>query len=251
MLLPAVPSTVSYIPPQAPLVNTAMPGSDVARVPYDNVAPTVSNVQIDNNARGNNGYASAAPSNASAEAAGNFELGSPAMRSGGNLGMPTAFLAQLLGQTLSAEIDSVTQSLLVEYEKLVFLSNVKYKPSNAFKPPPAPVSIFDTVLRDTRTQASEPLPVTTNTPVSDETAPVTVVTALPRSGKLSQTDSGEAQLVDDIPADVPADIPATDAPVRPLSDNSLPAANAGFSAYGVTSSRNDAIGNEDTVIDLA
>jgi hypothetical protein len=259
MLLPAVPSTVSYIPPQAPLVNTAMPGSDVARVPYDNVAPTVSNVQIDNNARGNNAYASAASANALAETGGDFELGSPAMRSGSPLGMPTAFLAQLLGQTLSAEMDSVTQSLLVEYEKLVFLSNVKYKPSNAFKPPPAPLSIFDGVLRETRAQASEP-EQNTSLPAPNEAQPLTATTPLQRSGRLAATD-GNAPSIDtaqaDIPSDIPtggipaSDLPVSDIPVRALSDNSRPPANIGLSAYGATSSRNDAIGSEDTVIDLA
>jgi hypothetical protein len=215
-----------------------MPGSDAARVPYDNVAPTVSNVQIDNNARGNNTYASAIAANALAETGSNFELGSPSMRSGSPLGMPTAFLAQLLGQSLSAEMDSITQSLLVEYEKLVFLSNVKYKPSNAFKPPPAPLSIFDGVLRETRAQNRESV---ASEPVPDETQPIAITPALQRSGRLTQASA---------PADIPVDAPA-DIPVRPLSDNSRPPANIGLSAYGATSSRNDAIGSEDTVIDLA
>src|SRR5688500_7077465 len=161
-MLPAVTSNVVYTPPQqAPLVNTVILGSEVTRVPSDNVPPSVSNAQVDNNARGNGTFAAGIPPPDTPETSADIVFNpAPGGRPAPTVNLPTAFLAQLLGQSLPAEIGGSTQTLLIEYEKLIALSNVKYKPSNAFKPPPLPASIFGAILQQEQaTPSREPVQV--------------------------------------------------------------------------------------------
>lgn len=154
-MLPAVASNVVFIPPQqAPLVHTAILGSNVLRVPSDNVPPSVSNAQVENNSKGgaNAFLLPSVDEDAGDGVAPPFSL-PPTSRPSPSIQLPTTFLAQLLGQIGGPGPDSITQGILVEYEKLVALSNVKYKPSNALKPPPDLSGAFDKLLK-----ASAPVP---------------------------------------------------------------------------------------------
>lgn len=129
-----------------PLINTAVPGSAIVHMPYDNVAPSVSSAQTDPNARGNSTpppeeeHAPAAPPPSPFP---NF-LSNPAVSSS----VQATFLAQLISQDASPE----TTGILVQYEKLVAFSNVKYKPSNAMKPAPEPSGVFGKLLQEERAE---------------------------------------------------------------------------------------------------
>lgn len=146
----------NYSQIQVPLVNTAVPGSAVTHVPYDTVAPSVSNAQVDNNASPNN-VQTTAPQPTAQQVAGNGANPSSAsigQQQSQNTGLQTAFLTQLLAQDNSPE----TQTILVQYEKLVALGNVKYKPSNAFKPE-EPSSLFGQILHQEQSAPVEAAPV--------------------------------------------------------------------------------------------
>lgn len=161
-MIPSVTIATSYVPTPPPVVNTTVPGSAILHVPYDNVAPSVSSVQINNNARGNS---TATPSNAPAEELvdNSGEETAPqrnTARSGGPLASAqTTFLAQLAGQDNSPQ----SNVILVQYEKLIAYSNVKYKPSNALKPEAEPAGVFGRILQQEKTgvpvqEASRPAP---------------------------------------------------------------------------------------------
>ena len=166
-MLPIVPTINTYtLPP--PIVNTAIPGTAITHVPYDNVAPSVSNAQVDNNARGNS---TPPPSPADQPAStpqdtvdtATFSNAPNSTSNSLNIGAQASFIAQLAGQDVSPE----TQGVLLQYEKLVTISNVKYKPSNALKPISEPANQFGRIIQSERSvpkivQAvpSEPLPAT-------------------------------------------------------------------------------------------
>jgi hypothetical protein len=135
------------------LVATTLPNSSALRVPYDNVAPSVSSAQLDNNASANRNFTTKTnilpqplPSNGTEEKfsfnqAGNSIYFSP--------GAQTAFLAQLASGDISAEVHGI----FVQYEKLVSYANVKYKPSNAGKPADN-AGLFSTLLQLEKSGAS-------------------------------------------------------------------------------------------------
>lgn len=153
-MLPVTPNVTSYtLPP--PIVNTTVPGTSVAHVPYDNVAPSVSSAQIDNNTRGNsNAPAQSAPPPPPAlttETTGYTPLASFTSAPAAGLGAQATFIAQLAGQDLSPE----SKGVLVEYEKMVANSNVKYMPSEAFKPQMEVNSLFGRILQNEKAQQSQ------------------------------------------------------------------------------------------------
>lgn len=165
-MLPAINAITAYIPPPPTIVATVIPGNNTVRVPADNVSPPVSNVQIDNNARGNN-----VPFANTSSAASTLTLSMPAFSSFTPLfnGTPTTlslsaqttFFAQLMSQDNS----SLTQGMLSEYERIVAMSQVKYKPSNAMMPEPEPMNLFSQILQQEKTvrvaqQFTEPQAVT-------------------------------------------------------------------------------------------
>jgi hypothetical protein len=245
-MLPAVASNVAFIPPQqAPLVNTVILGSEVTRVPSFNVAPSVSNAQVDNNTKGNsNSFARTnTPDISDSDTDKSFSLPS-AVRPAPFIALPTSFLAQLLGQSVG-DADLATQGILVEYEKLVAISNVKYKPSNALKPLPDLSGVFGSLL-------SQP----------DDTAVVTQDVQQPQAAPATNTQISESlQTVPTIttPPQAPVDsisLPlATTQQAEPLTRNSPPA-SPGVSAYIASGQRNDTIGRSnaadtDSVSDLA
>lgn len=243
-MLPAVTSNVAFIPPQqAPLVNTAILGSEATRVPYDNVAPSVSNAQVDNNTKGNSTpFASpAAPAPSSELSASAFALPSAAGTSP-VISLPTNFIAQILGQDISGNLDSVTRGILVAYERLVALSDVKYKPSNALKPSGGPAGAFSELVQQ-------------NPPVQQSAAPVAEIAAEAPSVQNDvpvETAAQTEAIVETISADVPP--PAiTESLPESVQAEALPEAprapvsvSPGVSAYQLTSSRNETITRADT-----
>ncbi len=145
-MLPAV-SSAPVIPPAPVIVATTVPGSNVLRVAPDNVAPNVSAVPVGDNTHRNASAASSTPpaTTTSTMASGFSSLvafldGTPSSLS---LNASTTFMAQLMSQDSSP----YARSVMSEYEKLVALSQVKYKPSNASLPEPEPSSVFSQMLK--------------------------------------------------------------------------------------------------------
>lgn len=134
------------LPQPLTLVATPLPNSNALRVPYDNVAPSVSNAQLDNNASSNRNYlpktesSQTAPLTTSSNE--NFSLAALANSTSFSASAQTTFLAQLASGDFSPE----ARSLFAQYDKLVSYANVKYKPSNAGKPT-EPVSLFGEFLK--------------------------------------------------------------------------------------------------------
>ena len=128
------------------LVATALPNSIALRVPYDNVAPSVSSAQLDNNASGNRNSLpkTEVPQTVASTASANekFFLSSLANSTSFSASAQTTFLAQLASGDISPEV----RSIFAQYDKLVSYANVKYKPSNAGKPS-EPSSLFGAFLK--------------------------------------------------------------------------------------------------------
>lgn len=167
---------------QTPLINTAIPGSEVTRVAYDTVAPSVSGAQVDNNTNGNNAAVIASASQPAAEDAVSDSFPN-FIRPQNAAGAQTSFITQLIAQDSSP----TAQIILVQYEKLVALSNVKYKPSNALKPSIDPAGSFGKLLHDSHAQvepAAAPVQVEQHAASNDnapaaEPTPQPVQTATP------------------------------------------------------------------------
>lgn len=130
------------IQPPPVLVETPVPNATgTLRVLPTNVAPSFSNEQVSNESRGPKNSASRLPA-AQPQAATQPALAqSPPYSNNPALGAPTNFLAQLISQDISPQ----ATIYLAQYEKLVYFSNVKYKPSNAGKP--APQGLFAKFLQ--------------------------------------------------------------------------------------------------------
>lgn len=148
-MLPVVAS-VNAFNFQTPLVNTTTPGTSVTRMPPDNVAPSLSSATVEDDLQG---------ANQQQLAAANANNAKPNVQS--------AFIAQLAGQDDSPE----TQGLLVQYEKQIAISNVKYKPSLAFKPQPEPSSVFGRILQSEKTAPPQPHAEEPPAPETETTAP--------------------------------------------------------------------------------
>jgi hypothetical protein len=177
-MLPVI-NPISSIPLQTPLVATTMSDAIASlRVPPDNVAPSVSPASIDPNASRGNSFtpmpeAAAAPTVATTPSilGGTFLINSGA----GFWASPQAtFLAQVIGQDLTAE----SRVVLVQYERIMRLGDVKYKPSNATLPMPDPAGIFGRLLQEEKSlrvsPPQAPPPAAEEAAVSADTA-----TALP------------------------------------------------------------------------
>lgn len=145
------------IPTTTTLVATPLPNSIALRAPYDNVSPSVSSSQLDNNASGNRDFLPKENSsqNISANsAAENFSVdGSSANSPSYSNNAQTSFLAQLAAGDISPEV----RGLFAQYDRLVSYANVKYKPSNAGKPVD-PVAIFKTLMQMEKEADSHNLP---------------------------------------------------------------------------------------------
>lgn len=232
-MLPFVPNVSNFtLPP--PIVNTTVPGTATVHVPYDNVAPSVSSAQINNNARGNSN--AAAPPPVAPPVTDTPDLPQvtplPSVLTGAPPGVTltaqATFIAQLAGQDTSPE----TQVILVQYEKMVTNSIVKYKPSFAFKPPDEPSSVFGRILLTEKqsTQAPQNIAQSIAKAQSAEIAAVNSVTATAPapSARSAKTTSNVTETDNDVNSVAPAEAPA------PYSAPPPPRAIA---AYQVTASR--------------
>lgn len=139
------------------LVATPLPNSIALRTPYDNVSPSVSSSQLDNNARTNRDFLpkenvpQTVTINSVAE---NFSATAPSTNSPSyTANAQTSFLVQLAAGDISPEV----RGLFAQYDKLVNYANVKYKPSNAGKPVD-PISLFKTLLQMEKESVSYNLP---------------------------------------------------------------------------------------------
>lgn len=157
-MIPVINTAVNIPPAQTVLVATPLPDTNTLRVPFDNVPPSVSNAQINNNARGNGAYAAvesvdyAVPvTSASAPAA------APGQSSIAP-GIPAAFIAQLVGQQMPVALQGALGGVLAEYEKMIVSSFTKYRPSNASLPPPPPSGVYGRILQQERAARVAPAP---------------------------------------------------------------------------------------------
>ena len=142
-----------FFTPQPPaLTATALPNSIALRVPYDNVAPSVSSTQLDNNASSNNSQLpkTTAPQLSAAEEsiAEKFNISVNSNFPSLTANAQTTFFTKLA----SGDISTETHGLFLQYEKLLSYANVKYKPSNAGKPV-EPIGIFGAILQQEKETA--------------------------------------------------------------------------------------------------
>lgn len=172
-MLPLVAN--NSIPTPPPVVNTLLPGTTIAHVPYDNVAPSFSNAEVNNNASNNNTPPSAhetEPVSAISveEAFANYLGGSASPVP--NVNAQATFLAQLIGQDITVPPETV--GILVQYEKLDAYANVKYKPSNATKPESVPAGAFSRILQEGNPLPAVPAPVAApaKAPIIIQLAPI-------------------------------------------------------------------------------
>lgn len=154
-----VSSSVTIPLPSQTLVATPLPDNNTLRVPVDNVAPPVSNAQINNNARGNSSEASAQAEGGSLSVPVSQNSASPIFVPSGasSSSANSSFIAQLVSQEVPQNLQSELQGTLAAYEKLAAISYVKYKPSNAALPQAEPTGVFGRLLQQTRSEPVVPL----------------------------------------------------------------------------------------------
>ncbi|MDX1974629.1 MAG: hypothetical protein SFT92_03020 [Rickettsiales bacterium] len=166
-MLPVVANIVNPTPVQTNLVATPIPDNTALRVPVDNVPPSVSNAQINNNTRGNGNAVVIKAEQATATTTEGDAFIVPTARSlsnGSHDNAQTGFITQILSQDeLAAQPPAVLKSILEQYEKIVVRSYVKYKPSNATLPPPPPPGILGSVLL----QQQDSAPAVDNRPTEE------------------------------------------------------------------------------------
>lgn len=178
-MVPLVASNAIPTPP--PVINTMLPGATIAHVPYDNVAPSVSSAEINNNASNNN-TPPPAPETAPENALSVDEAFTTYLTNAGpalNINAQATFLAQLIGQDVT--VPPETAGILVQYEKLNAFANVKYKPSNAQKPEAGPSNAFSRLLQEENTAPATPsasATVAAKAPVTLEQAQAQAVPAV-------------------------------------------------------------------------
>lgn len=232
-MLPAVNASVIPAPPS--FVATPIPGNQTAHVPPDNVSPPVSNVEIRNNNKGNGGGTTAAPPPQSAaiplapaiNIPAFLRVSSPTLGAGAS----TAFVTQMIGQDTS----QAAKSILVEYEELIALSYVKYRPSNATLPPPEPVGLFGKLLQQEKSSVATQQSIVTK--AATESAPATTLAA-------TQTPAPRPAVVTER-GGKPA--PSSTTPAKSSAENAYVSPVKAVSAYAqsvrrATPEENDAVG---------
>ncbi|NBX03485.1 MAG: hypothetical protein EBR02_05410 [Alphaproteobacteria bacterium] len=144
-----------------------------------------------NNARGNNTQVAISPPETPDTAAPSQNFASYFSNNSAD-GIATAqtnFFAQLIGQGGGQD----ARALLVVYEKLVQLSEVRYKPSDAGVPEPEPAGVFGKLVQQEKAVAREPqrtLPQAPSQPASDAPALTASTLALPVIKLTRDTRSG-------------------------------------------------------------
>jgi len=139
-MTPNVPQLVS-LAPQPAFTAIAAPEPSIGRLPFAFISATTAAPELHNNAHGGQlaSTAGGLPSMAATIAAG---AGGAAPLASGPLSFPTLFLAQMLGQDFGPE----AQNIIIDYEKLMRFSAVKYKPSDALLPKSDPAGQFSDLL---------------------------------------------------------------------------------------------------------
>ena len=209
---------------QTPLVNTTTPGTNTVHVPYDNVAPSASDAQVDNNTQGNNTVIlppeqAASYDNTASTQENNATVSAQLQAStASNAGVQSAFVAQLAAQDDSPE----THVILVQYEKIIANGNVKYQPAQlGLKPQAAPSSVFGRILQGEKAAAPitpTPQPNITATQQSSEATPAR---PLVRSTKTTTSGSDTTDTTpasnDNTSAPIPTPAPAVAATPIPIT----------------------------------
>jgi hypothetical protein len=199
-MLPSIATVQAQPPVQTTLVATQIPDTNTLRAPYDSIAPSVSSAQIRDNARGNGGavvLALAEAPQAAAASSASIPFIVPAFYStspGLSAGAQTNFLAQLLAQQPGGQ--GTLAGMMVEYEKLVVFSQVKYKPSNATLPPPQPAGLFGKMMQLEKAAPAQP-PAAQMMADAPDAAPVLVRATVPARAS-SQAPDTDAPSQDEV-----------------------------------------------------
>lgn len=139
---------------------TPLPNSSVLRVSPEAVTPLQPDVKISPDGKGSGSY-TAQPQQTSAPASNpsaplNILIPSSLTSNAASLSASAMFAAQALAQ------DTGSSALLATYEAFAQAAAVKYMPSNATKPEPAPNNLFARMLAETKGQ---PAPQKIDVPV--------------------------------------------------------------------------------------
>lgn len=223
----SVAPSVQPIPLPPSLVATPLPDTAATlRVPPTDVAASFSNTPINNNAKGSGSASTSAPAAQVASAAQGSTVASPSPTPSLAGNAQTNFLAQLISQDSSPQ----ASIYLAQYDKLVYFSSVKYKPSNAGKP--VPQGLFEKLLSADQPQKSQ---------IVLEKAPVAVLrisnNAVDNKKPVQETDVSEATQLTNLPVEF---APRTAAYVP---DPVILAARSS-KAYNDTIARNDVLLSE-------
>lgn len=196
-MLPTTPVTSSISAP-ASFVNTSLPGSIAIRPPPGTVAPSVANAQLYNNAGGGGAVVApraSAPSIYIPIIQGGTGLPASFSGDGGSGFGSSGFLAQLIGQGGGAP------ALLAVYEEMVQNAQVRYMPSRATEPPPAPVGVYGRFLQEAKA-AQAPVNIAPPQPAVTQPAPAPVaaqLAALPAATTLVSRSAPASTPVDEQP----------------------------------------------------
>src|SRR5262249_48662103 len=116
----------------------------------------------------------------------------------GSINTSAAFLAQLIGQDIPSDVQSTLSGVLAGYEKMVATTYVKYKPSDATHPPPAPSGLFGRLLQEEKSvqpqitqQAQQTAQVAQVTASAEQNVPVqaaTITQAAQDAPDITETD---------------------------------------------------------------
>lgn len=199
----------------APIVTAPTTAPSSTPAPVNAVSPTFSIVQVADNARGNTTIV--ANTQGEEQNAPEKQLPSnnrPIINRAGGLGGTINFLAQLIGQ----EASSSSRTVLVQYEKLVNLSTVKYKPSDAFKPQAQPNDVFSKIVIQ---QRSEQKSITTKAASNNVAAQVSQQANTQNTTVQAATNSRAARAQPTIEEDMKAEEQAINAIIstQPVSAN--------------------------------
>ena len=156
-MLPVIANIPVVLPTQPTLVATPMPNAAAVRAPYDAVAPSVSNPAVGDNKQGNASVASAAQVAVSAAVSADVPLSVPIPASFSTNSASLSAGAMYATQDMAQNSDDAPV-FLQAYEKMVALSEVKFKPSNAGVPEAQPADVFSRVMQQDRA-APRPAPI--------------------------------------------------------------------------------------------
>lgn len=234
-----VAASISTQTIQPPIVNTTTPGTTVNHVPYDNVAPSVSSAQVDNHTKGNGTATQAAAEQAAApppdsgDEGASFALRQNRLPSLPSIAAQSGFVAQLAGQDTSPQ----TQGILLQYEKLVSYSDVKYKPSNAARPQAGPASLFGQIVQAEQAAPAQPTSAPPPVAAAPPPAPAAATVAVANTALTAETRPVQraAKAPDSAPVDAasPTEGSTESAPVEQAASRPPQA----ITAYLATASR--------------